>query len=158
MKVYLMQHGKPVTKEVDPDRPLSEQGRKDIEMMAKFLTRRRVDIQRIFHSGKTRARQSAETLMRGLELEIAPLEITGLSPMDPVKGTADMINNSEMNVMLVGHLPHLSKLSSLLVCGSETASIVNFQQGGLLCLEGSGNEWSIAWMLIPEIIYFQTNM
>lgn len=157
MKVYLMQHGKPVSKEVDPDKPLSDQGRKDIEMMAKFLTKRRVDIQRIFHSSKTRARQSAESLMNGMELDLAPLEISGLLPNDPVKDTADMINNSEMNIMIVGHLPHLSKLSSLLVSGKETVPIVNFQQGGLVCLENNNSEWAIAWVLVPEIIYFRTN-
>ncbi|MFC1863532.1 phosphohistidine phosphatase SixA [Thermodesulfobacteriota bacterium] len=157
MKVYLMQHGKPVPKEVDQNRPLSDQGRIDIEMIAKFLTKRRVDIQRIFHSGKTRARETAEALMHGMDFDLAPIEISGLFPMDSVKDTADMIKNSEMNIMFVGHLPHLAKLLSLLVSGNENNSIANFQQGGLVCLENTNDTWSITWMLVPEIIYFRAN-
>ena len=30
MRLYLMQHGKPVLEEVDPVRPLSDQGRSDV--------------------------------------------------------------------------------------------------------------------------------
>ena len=39
MKLYLMQHGDALQKDVDPDRPLSPRGRRDIEKIAAFLHR-----------------------------------------------------------------------------------------------------------------------
>jgi len=37
MTVYLVQHGRPVAKEVDPDRPLSPEGVAEVEKTARFL-------------------------------------------------------------------------------------------------------------------------
>ena len=37
MKLYLVQHAKAVEKDVDSERPLSAEGRKDIEKVAAFL-------------------------------------------------------------------------------------------------------------------------
>ena len=82
-----------------------------------------------------------------------PIEKSGLSPMDNVGDMADHINNREGDLLITGHLPHLSKLTSLLVTGSESIPIVGFQQGGLVCLERSEDDrWTVAWMLVPEII------
>lgn len=50
MRVYLVQHGDAVPKEVDPDRPLSDTGRQDIERLAKFLNAAKVRVSRIIHS------------------------------------------------------------------------------------------------------------
>jgi phosphohistidine phosphatase len=57
-------------------------------------------------------------------------------------------------LILVGHLPHLGKLASLLTAGSESSSVVSFQQGGVVCLRSDEEvtDWAIAWMLVPEII------
>jgi len=56
--------------------------------------------------------------------------------------------------MIVGHLPHLEKFISLLVTGSDSSQVVRFQQGGVVCLRTHEAEknWTIAWMLVPEII------
>ena len=37
MRIYLTQHGLAVPKDIDPDRPLSEQGREDVRRLAEFL-------------------------------------------------------------------------------------------------------------------------
>jgi phosphohistidine phosphatase len=56
--------------------------------------------------------------------------------------------------MIVGHLPHLARLASLLITGSETLEVAAFQQGGVVCLEHdrAGESWRIKWMLVPEIL------
>jgi phosphohistidine phosphatase len=56
--------------------------------------------------------------------------------------------------MIVGHLPHLAKLTSFLTTKSESESVVGFQQGGIVCLRPDEDKksWAIAWMLVPEII------
>ncbi len=153
MKIYLMQHGKPVSKDEDPDRPLSEQGRDDVERVARFLKRSGATIDEIFHSGKTRARQTAEIVISRLNPGEKPKEKSGLSPLDDVKKIAGQINERDKDLLIAGHLPHLGKLASLLVARNDSVPVVSFQQGGVVCLErGEQDEWTISWMLIPRII------
>ena len=149
MKLYLIQHGKPVSKDVDPDRPLSDEGRDDVNRLAEFLEKQDIKVEEVLHSGKTRARQTAEKVIHDAE----PKEKKGLSPLDDVKEIADYINERKKDLMIAGHLPHLSKLVSLLATGAESIPVVTFQQGGIVCLsrDKDGN-WTIAWMLVPEII------
>ncbi len=60
MRIYLVQHGEAVAKDVDPERPLSEQGHNDVEKIATFLGNTQLGMERILHSGKLRAEQTAE--------------------------------------------------------------------------------------------------
>ena len=153
MRVYLMQHGRPVSKEEDPDRPISNEGRDDVHRVAEFLEKKGVKIEEFLQSGKTRARQTAEIMASRLNPGVTPVEKQGLSPLDDVSDIAGQINKWEKDLMIAGHLPHLAKLTSLLVTGNESVPVVSFQQGGVVCLEkGEGSRWTIAWMLVPEII------
>jgi len=148
-----MRHGRPVSKEEDPDKPLSDQGRGDVERMAEFFEKGGVKIEEFLHSGKARARQTAEIMASGLNPGVTPVEKQGLSPMDDVHEIAGYINERDKDLMIAGHLPHLANLTSLLVAGSESIPVVSFQEGGVLCLEKGGrSRWTIAWMLVPEII------
>ena len=153
MKVYLMRHGRPVSKDKDPEKPLSVQGRDDVERMARFLEKGDVRIDEFLHSGKARARQTAEIMASGLNPGVTPVEKQGLSPLDDVNEIAGYINERDKDLMIAGHLPHLANLTSLLVAGSESVPVVSFQQGGVVCLEkGERSRWTVAWMLVPEII------
>jgi len=154
MNIYLVQHGKPVPKEKDPNKPLSTQGVDDIKKMAAFLERGGVTVKNIFHSGKTRARETAEIMADRLTPGMSPEEMKGLSPLDDVREVAEKLNQGQMDTMIVGHLPHLAKLTSILATGSETASVAAFQQGGVVCLRPVLEEksWAVAWMLVPEIV------
>jgi len=154
MNIYLVQHGKPLPEEIDPERPLSDQGRLDVERLGDFLQRGGIHIARIFHSGKTRARQTAEILSSKLDPEAGPEEREGLAPMADASVIAQEIGKLQEDTMIVGHLPHLAKLCSILVTGSESKGIVTFQQGGVVCLRGDppSKEWKIRWMVVPEIL------
>jgi phosphohistidine phosphatase len=153
MRVYLMQHGKPLPKEEDPDRPLSDQGKVDVGRVGEFLRKSGVKVQEAFHSGKTRARQTAEIMLSQLNPGLEAIEKAGLSPMDDVKEIAAEIKGAERDLLITGHLPHLGKLASLLVAGDEAVPVVRFQQGGVVCLEkDEEGGWSVAWMVVPEII------
>ena len=156
MNVYLVQHGKPVSKEEDPDRPLSDRGKDDVGKMANFLKKTGIRVQAVFHSGKTRSKQTAEIMINGLNPGGELLKKTGLSPLDDVKAIADEIKQGQNDFMIVGHLPHLARLTSFLTTGSEFNSVVSFQQGGVVCLRPAANHgmWTIAWMLVPEIVTF----
>ena len=154
MNIYLVQHGKFVPKEKDPNRPLSARGAEDIKKMAAFLEKAGVAVKNIFHSGKTRSIETAELMADKLTPGRNPVAMKGLSPMDDVRDVAEKINQGLMNAMIVGHLPHLNKLTSILATGSEMASVAAFQQGCVVCLRPVPEEknWAVAWMLVPEIM------
>jgi phosphohistidine phosphatase len=153
MRAYLVQHGKPVPKEENPDRPLSGEGRADVEKVAAFLAKSGIATPEIAHSGKTRARETAEIMAARLRSGRPPGEMQGLSPLDEVHAVADELNRRSEDIMLVGHLPHLGKLASLLITGSDSGSVAAFQQGGIVCLyRDDKRRWGVAWMLVPDII------
>ena len=66
MRLYLVQHGKATPKEEDPDRPLTESGQEEVEAMADFIHPLELQIGQMWHSGKTRAKQTARLWMRVL--------------------------------------------------------------------------------------------
>ena len=153
MRLYLMQHGKPVLEEVNPARPLSDQGKRDVRKTAEFLDRVGIHVGEVFHSGKTRARETAEIVAAALGTHVKVEERPGLSPLDNVRRIADEINVSTENLFIAGHLPHLAKLTALLVTANETFTVARFQQGGVLCLErDDAGKWVIAWMVAPDIL------
>ena len=154
MNIYLVQHGKPVSKEKNPDKPLSDRGRDDVGKMAGFLKKAGVQVKTVFHSGKTRARQTAEIISSKINPDKESQKREGLSPLDDVKVIAEEIKQGHEGFMIVGHLPHLGKLISLLITGSDSSQVVSFRQGGVVCLRTNEGElnWAIAWMLVPEIL------
>lgn len=107
----------------------------------------------IFHSGKTRARQTAEVLAEHLHPAKGGRETDALNPMDDASIWAKRLESIEDDTMLVGHLPHLSKLASLLLCQDENKRVIAFQMAGTVSLtrDESGN-YAVAWMLIPRML------
>ena len=153
MNVFLMQRGKPVSKEEDPDKPLSEDGKRDVEKMALFLQTCSSLPGEIFHSGKTRARQTAEIIASHLGSGLKARKRGGLLPLDDVIELGEALQQGIKDCIIVGHLPHLARLAAFLVTGNEKHNLVRFQQGGILCLErGDDGDWSIGWMVVPAIV------
>jgi phosphohistidine phosphatase len=153
MKLYLVQHGDAVAKEVDPERPLSARGRADVQRTASFLGQAGIRIGRVLHSGKQRAEQTAELLAAaigaGRELE----QISGIDPLDPTDTFAQTVNAWTEDTLVVGHLPFMGKLVSRLIVGDEAVPTVAFLPGAVLCLErGDAETWAIAWMIRPELL------
>ena len=150
MEFYLVRHGQAKTEYEDPRRPLSDPGRRDVEKVARALAARRIDVAEILHSGKLRARETAEILADALSLERGTREIRGLSPEDdPVlaKGALEAVDEP---LMLVGHLPHLSRLVSLLVKGDPEIQVVNFTPAAVVCLSHVEGIWELRWTLTPD--------
>lgn len=69
MRLYLVQHGEAKKEEEDPLRPLSERGREDVQRVAKYVEKLDIKASIIFHSGKLRAKQTAEILAEKLNIE-----------------------------------------------------------------------------------------
>lgn len=152
-KLYLVQHGKQVPEEENPEEPLSQEGKMDCEKVAKFAGSAGIKVSDIFHSVKLRAKETAEIygnhLMQGKEVK----EKQGLNPMDDVNEWTGKIGEYSGDLMLIGHMPFMQKLSSLLITGDFEKPVYRFQQGGILCLEKDekGN-WVILFAVNPELL------
>ena len=152
MALYLVQHGKSLPKDQDPEKGLSQEGKAEVAKIAETAKFYEIHVSRIIHSGKTRARQTAQimasVLKPGLEIEEAP----GLKPLDDVAAYSKNLD-PEADVMLVGHLPFMEKLTSYLVIGSDEKPIFKFQNGGIVCLDKGQDEksWIVKWSLSPNI-------
>lgn len=153
LRLYLVQHAEAKREEEDPARPLSERGRAEVRRVADFLRARGLRVSRIHHSGKLRARQTAEALAEGVSSAEGVGEAAGLAPLDDVKVWAERLRGETEDLMLVGHLPHLEKLAGLLLAGDPERKVVGFRQGGVACLEwDEAGGWLAVWVLIPEIL------
>lgn len=152
MDLYLVQHAMAKPKEEDPARPLSEQGLADIERVAGFAARHcAVTATTVYHSGKLRAEQTAAVLAGKLNLP-EPNAVNGLAPLDdPGVWGARLLSHAD-SLILVGHLPHLGRLSALLLTGNAKNNPVQFQMGCILALKHENGQWSVRWMITPEII------
>lgn len=145
MPIYFVQHGKAVGKEVDPARPLSEEGRREVERVGACLRHMGLTLRGIYHSGKTRARQTAEILSTEVGLDFSS-ELAGMKPNDDVEKFATVVADDSM---YVGHLPHMGKLVSYLVAGDENAGVVSFSNGGVVCVGRDAAGYHVEWMITP---------
>ncbi len=153
MRVYLVQHGEAKREEEDPARPLTENGRAEVERISRLLARLGIRVERILHSGKLRAAQTAEILAQHLKPAKGVEKAEGLEPLADPRIWADKLREVKEDVMLVGHLPHLSKLASLLIAGNQDLEIVRFRYGCVVCLErGEEGRWTLLWAIRPDII------
>ena len=64
---------------------------------------------------KKRAEQTAEVLADAIKINKEHIARDGLGPNDDVAALKDELLLSKEDIMIVGHLPFLSKLTSLLL-------------------------------------------
>jgi phosphohistidine phosphatase len=152
MALYLVQHGHSLSKEVDFERGLSQQGFSEVQLIADMAKDHDISVSQIVHSGKKRASQSAHIFADVLQPQGGLARVDGLNPLDDVTTIADTLDVSK-NSMLVGHVPFLEKLVSYLITGSTENRIVQFQNGGMVCLDqdAEGEARFIKWTLFPVI-------
>ncbi len=154
IRVYLVQHAEAKPKEEDPERHLTERGVEEAHKLAGYVEKTlQIKVNRIIHSTKTRARQTAEILAEHVKPEKGIQEEKDLEPLADPSIWAKKLNELEEDVIIVGHLPHLSKLVSTLICGNPEIEIVKFRYSNMVCLERDDEgKWRILWILRPDII------
>ena len=146
MHIYFVQHGLALPKDIDPNRPLSAEGRREVETISTYLQKAGVTIKKASHSGKLRAKETAQ-IFAGKIGDSNILELQGMGPNDNV---AEFVTRLESDVMYAGHLPHLEKAVSYLVAGDEEAGVVKFVNGGVVCVEKDDSGYHIGWYLVPS--------
>ena len=159
MRIYLVQHGASKSEAEDPQRSLTEEGWQTVEKMVAYLTGAGVSVNRIKHSEKLRARQTAEILAAGLRPQNGIEQVSGMAPNDDVSAMRISLHSEAENVMLVGHLPYLSRLLSSLLLVDENRPLVEFRMGGVVCLVRAENaQFRILWALTPDLLDAATGL
>jgi phosphohistidine phosphatase len=144
--VYLVHHGDAVGPDVDPQRPLSAHGRAHVEQLAAKAAGRGARPAIVWHSGKLRAKQTAEAFWRACN-PLAELSATrDLQPDDPPQRIAERLRGEERDVLIAGHFPHLPRLLMRLTSSNDERA---FPPHGVVALqsEDDGESWKEVWRL-----------
>jgi len=153
MNLYLVQHAEAVDESVDPERPLSEKGRAEIERVARYAEKHLdIEVLAVTHSGKLRARQTAEVLFNHVRCLQGVVPVKDLEPDAKPEIWQERLTLMEDDVILVGHLPQLQRLAALLLCGDSGKRPVEFRNAGIVCLHKTGRDWSLRWAITPDIL------
>jgi len=149
MALYLVQHGISYSKDEDLERKLTNSGAVEVKKIGDVAAQFTVNVSSIKHSGKKRALQTA--VIMAISLDVSDVEeLKGMGPNDDVESFVN--NNSfEDDIMIIGHLPFMEKLTSYLVTGNAEMPIVKFQNAGIVCLDKDDDSWIIKWILNPHI-------
>ena len=144
--ILLVHHGEAVGPEVDPMRPLSAAGRAAAARLAADAAARGARPDAVWHSCKLRARQTAEFFLRASNPLAEFSAARGLQPDDPPGWMRDRLAGETRSIMLVGHMPHLTRLLHAL-CGRPDDDPPAFPLHGCVALEPDGENWKEIWRL-----------
>ena len=147
MNLYLVHHGIAVGPEVDARRPLSPVGQAGVDRLAALAAARGVKPAVVWHSGKLRAKQTAEAFWRACNALAEFSATRDLQPDDPAQWMRDRLRGETRDVLIAGHFTHLPRLLALLVLGGEAG--VEFPINGVVALstEDAGETWKEVWRL-----------
>ena len=153
MRLFLVHHGDAVGPEIDPRRPLSPAGRQGVEGAAAQALARGAQPTVLWHSGKLRARQTAEAFWRACSPFAEFSATRDLQPLDPPEWIRDRLRGETRDVLIAGHFPHLPRLLALLLAEPENPPDPRaaFPQHGVVALvsEDGGETWREEWRLPP---------
>ena len=147
MILYLVHHGEAVGPDVDPRRPLSTAGQLAVERLAARCAAKGAKPSVVWHSGKLRAKQTAETFWRACNALANFSATRHLQPEDPPQWFAGQLLGETRDVLVAGHYPHLPKLLALLLEHDEMS--VTFPPHGIVALESldEGRTWREVWRM-----------
>jgi phosphohistidine phosphatase len=101
----------------------------------------------VWHSGKLRARQTAQEYWRACNALAEFSATRDLQPQDPPEWIRDRLFGETRDVLIAGHFFHLPRLLSLLTDNRSA----DFPQHGIIALESDdeGKRWRELWRLSP---------
>src|SRR5262249_58191112 len=119
VNLYLVHHGEAVGPEIDARRPLSPYGRTAVDRTAADTAAKGARPSVVWHSGKLRAKQTAEAFWRACNALAEFAATRDLQPDDPAQWIRDRLRGETRDILIAGHFTHLPRLLSLLVVGGE---------------------------------------
>ncbi len=131
MRLFIVRHGH-YTGDGSHDPPISALGMVQASDAGKAITLYSAHIYTIFSSPLRRAVMTAEVISG---ITGAPLSVVdALEPEADPWRFMDMVRmNTDHDIVLVGHLPNLRKICSVL-CSPEEPGTLSIESGGMACL------------------------
>ena len=123
MVSVIVQHGDAVSKEENPERPLSALGREQALNLSRFLSVIKWVPSRIIHSGKLRASETAEILGEGTgctRIEV----VEYLNPKDDPEQLARVFRESDDPILVVGHMPFVNEFAKK-ICSVDAEEFID---------------------------------
>jgi phosphohistidine phosphatase len=161
MNLYVVRHAIAAKRDAEqwPDdskRPLTDEGSTRFRRAAAGLRRLVPQVDVVLSSEYTRAWQTAE-LLHDVTGWPAPEKLTELEATESAADLAKALGRrTEESIALVGHEPQLSRLTSLLLSGSETTVRVEPKKGGVIAIVFDGSPdpgaGTLAWNATPKIL------
>lgn len=148
MRLYLVHHGEAVGPEIDPRRPLTPWGRTKVDRLAREAAAGGAKPHVVWHSGKLRTRQTAESFWRACNALAEFTATKDLQPADPPGWMRDRLRGETRDILIAGHFPHLPRLLASLL-GEPEGSPGVFPPNGVVALESDddGETWRELWRL-----------
>ena len=141
-QLILLRHAKaePDGRDDDHSRRLTDRGRRNAAAMGRFLERAEIAPELVVTSTAARAQETAELAIEGggFEVEIRETRALYNSSVDRTLGVVRKIEDDFETVLLVGHEPTWSELTSALIGGGR----VRLPTAGLVLLDLEIDSWS----------------
>ena len=147
--VFLVHHGDALAAEVDHTRPLSSLGRDQAARVAELVAQHHCKPEQIWHSGKLRARQTAEAWLLNVNPLATFTAVRGLQPDDDPEAVAVALDAEEKDIAVVSHLPFLPALLHRLTTGRRDRLSTPFPMHGCVALERVSGVWEERWRVEP---------
>src|SRR3990172_8288751 len=157
MEIYLMQHGDYLTKDKDPEESLSSEGVEKMKKIAQALTRINIKVDQIITSPKKRARETAEIVAHAVGSSPDKIiETPFVKPLTPPQETIDYLGEfaHPSSLLIVGHLPSLTRITSFLLMDGSQA-VIHFERGGIVRIDVENlptHSGQLRWYLTPELL------
>jgi phosphohistidine phosphatase len=148
LKLFLVHHADAVGHEVDTRRPLSTLGEAQAARAAAEAAGRGARPDVVWHSGKLRARQTAQAFWRACNALAEFKASPDLQPDDPPSRIRDRLAGETRDILIAGHFPYLPRLLSLLLAGPPAT----FPLHGVVALESDDQRgvWKEIWRVDAE--------
>ena len=156
MELYLMQHGLCLAKELDPEQSLSLVGRDQVEKCAHAARRMGLELDALVTSPKKRAQQTAAILSEAIRYPKKAILVSELvKAMTPPQDTLAWLRElgaerEARRVGVVGHMPSLGELVSLLITpGSRAAIRTAYHSPGTVSTSPEFQPTENGWFRLP---------
>ena len=166
MHLYLLRHGIAADLSLgvkrDADRPLTKEGWKKMRDEARGMQKLGIEFDLIFTSPYLRTRQTAMAVAEVYEFDADSIvSIESLAAGRPFAHPpyrnpevfTDIGAYDFQRALIVGHMPDMSEMASLLLTGTVTTNF-EFKKGSLCLIEADGlpprHPGVLRWMLTPK--------
>jgi phosphohistidine phosphatase len=140
--LVLVHHAEAVRPDVDPQQPLSSRGRAQAAALAERTRDAGFVPDAIWHSGKLRARETAEPFLRACNPMAEFKMVRGLRPEDSPSWMKRELDAESRRIFVVSHMPLVRNLTALL---SPTSAPMPLHGVVALARSGEAAPWTEVW-------------